>query len=60
MIDVILPDNITYFGAIKKVFIEKLCHIFHQFKLCGIEGDLPLIQRDLLSDTYQLVIEELD
>ena len=39
MLDIVLSDDITYFGATKEVFLEKLAYIFEQSRLAVASGD---------------------
>lgn len=42
MLEVVLPDNICYFGAHKSEFLDKLSYIFNQLKLGGEKGLLQI------------------
>ena len=57
MLEIILDDSIIYFGASKKVFLEKLSYIFNQVKLGGGKGYLRIKQHKKQTDTYYLVLQ---
>ena len=57
MLEIILDDSIIYFGASKKVFLEKLSYIFNQVKLGGGKGYLRIKQHKKQTDTYYLLLQ---
>jgi len=57
MLEMILDDSITYFGASKKVFLEKLSYIFNQVKLGGSKGYLKIKQHKKKFNTYYLLLQ---
>ncbi len=60
MIELILDDSITYFGASKKVFLQKLSYIFNQVKLGGEKGNLRIKQHKKRANTYYLLLKIFD
>lgn len=54
MLDVVLDDSITYFGASKKVFINKLEYIFNKVYLGGGSAPLKIHRHKKRSNTYYL------
>jgi len=70
MLDLVLDNNITYFGANKEVFLEKLSYIFNQLKLS--KADWPIIEQHcekintyfFISEIYEtkneIIIDEKD
>lgn len=59
MLELILDDSITYFGASKNVFLEKLSYIFSQYRLAGGKGDLKVKQHKKYANTYYLHLQIL-
>ena len=57
MLKIILDDSITYFGASKKTFLEKLSYIFNQFRLGGGKGYLKVKQHKKKINTYYLLLQ---
>lgn len=57
MLEMILDDSIIYFGASKKVFLEKLSYIFNQVKLGGGKGYLRIKQHKKQTNTYYLLLQ---
>jgi hypothetical protein len=57
MLEIILDDSITYFGASKKVFLEKLSYIYNQVKLGGWKGCLRIKQHKKHANTYYLLLQ---
>lgn len=57
MLELILDDTIPYFGASKKVFLEKLSYIFNQVRLAGYKGDLKIKQHKKHANTYFLPLK---
>lgn len=57
MLEMILDDSITYFGASKKVFLEKLSYIFNQVQLGGGNGYLKVKQHKKQINTYYLLLQ---
>lgn len=55
MLDFILDESIVYFGASKKVFLEKLSYIFNQVKLSGETGVLKIKKHKKQENTYYLI-----
>lgn len=60
MLDIILGDNITYFGVTKTVFIERLYYILNQHKLAGEKGFLTINHKVKTSNAYYLSSKILD
>lgn len=62
MLELILDDSITYFGASKNIFLEKLKYIFNQVRLAGGKSDLKIKHHKKHPNIYylQLQIIELD
>jgi hypothetical protein len=56
MLELILDDSITYFGASKSLFLEKLAYIFKQVKLGGQSGDIRIRQNKKQSNKYYLLL----
>jgi hypothetical protein len=56
MLELILDDSITYFGASKSLFLEKLAYIFKQVKLGGQSGDLRIRQNKKQPNKYYLLL----
>lgn len=54
MLDEVLDDSITYFGASKKVFLNKLGYIFNKVHLGGGAAPLEIYRHRKRSDTYYL------
>lgn len=52
VLDIILTNEITYFGATKPVFLEKLSSIFNEYRLAGQKKHLTIKQKDSQSNTY--------
>ncbi|WP_396139860.1 hypothetical protein [Flavobacterium sp.] len=60
MLDIVLPEDITYFGANKTYFLERLAYITNQFKLAGEARPLNINQKDEFSNSYYLTSNILD
>ena len=60
MLDIVLEDNISYFGVDKTVFLARLAYIINQLKLAGEETTLNINQKDEFSNTYYLTSNILD
>lgn len=71
MLRILLDDSITYFGASKKVFIERLEFIFCCLKQAGIRSHFTVIRHKRFKNVYYLrlqgdgyrfkfIIDELD
>ncbi len=60
MLEIILPDTITYFGANKTDFLERLAHILNQLKLAGEETPLTINQKEDSSNSYYLTSTVFD
>jgi len=60
MLDILLPDDITYFGANKADFLKRIDYIVNQFKLAGEATPLNINQKDEFSNTYYLTSSILD
>jgi len=60
MLEIILDDSIIYFGASKKVFLEKLSYIFTQVKLGGGSGYLRIKKHKKQINTYYLLLKIFD
>lgn len=60
MLDIILPDNISFFGVAKTVFIERLSYILNQHKLAGETGLLTINHKVKTSNAYYLTSKILD
>lgn len=60
MLDIILPDNIKYFGANKADFLDRIAYMVNQFKLAGEATPLNINQKDEFSNSYCLTSNILD
>lgn len=56
MLDMILDEYCTYFGASKRVFLEKLSFIFDQYRLGGGSGNLKLKSHKKNKNTFYLLM----
>ena len=60
MLDIVLPEDITYFGTNKTCFLERLAYITNQFKLAGEATPLKINQKYEFSNSYYLTSNILD
>ncbi len=52
----ILSNDITYFGATKQTFIDRMAYIFNQVKLGGNNQNLKIKETTLSSSSLELFI----
>ena len=60
MLDIVLPDNIQYFGANKADFLDRINYMVNQFRLAGEATPLNINQKDKFSNSYYLTSNILD
>lgn len=60
MLDIILPDNITYFGANKTDFLERIVFVLNEIKSAGEKIPLNINQKEEFSNSYYLTSNILD
>ena len=60
MLDIVLPDNIKYFGANKADFLDRIAYMVNQFRLGGETTPLNINQKDEFSNSYYLTSSILD
>jgi hypothetical protein len=60
MLDIVLPDNIKYFGANKADFLDRIAYMVNQFRLAGEATPLNINQKDKFSNSYYLTSNILD
>lgn len=54
MLDLVLPDHLTYFGVRKGIFLERLSSRLKQFQLAGEKLPFRIHQKDPMSHVYYL------
>jgi hypothetical protein len=60
MLDIVLPDSITYFGANKTDFLDRIAYMVNQFKLAGEKTPLNINQKEEFTNSYYLTSNILD
>lgn len=60
MLDFILSDEMTYYGATKSMFLEKLGLLFEKQRLCGYKKGLKIRQHKKLPTIYYFILNEFD
>jgi hypothetical protein len=60
ILNYILSDDISYFGANKEIFIDKMGYIFRQIRLGGWNENLHVIVSRKYPNTYYLNIKDHD
>jgi hypothetical protein len=60
MLDIILPDNIIYFGANKTDFLDRIAYMVNQLKLAGEATPLNVNQKVEFTNSYYLTSNILD